>query len=476
MQVLIAEDNAGIRTVIEGLLKAWEYEVIAVTNGTDAWQILQGENPPRLVILDWMMPGMDGLEICRRMRETTTATPAYVIFLTCRDNTQDIVTGLEAGADDYITKPFEAEELQARLQVGKRVLTMQDSLSQWVDELSRQGNELSRVNRALRLLYAAGQLLVKAETENDLLQDICRLIVETGGYRLAWVGLADGNPDGVVRPHAFAGNDDILRVSWSGQPHERRSFHLLNTTQPTISKNVGNDQFFMPRKGGLPEGYAAVINLPLQHNAQIFGELHIYAASQDAFDHEEARLLGRLAGDLAFGIVAQRSTEERRRSERALKVERDRAQLYLDEAGVLLMALNDQGQITLINRKGCEILGYSEQELLGQNWFMNFHNPENRKEARQIFTELLNGKTGTSDSFVQTIVTKGGAERVLEIHNSLILGHEGEVTGVLFSGTDITERQKAEAALRESEDNYRILFDRFVNSANALTTYKTNRP
>ena len=135
MQILIAEDDATNRLVLESTLKRWEYEVVTTVDGAEAWEVLQQDNPPQLAILDWMMPNMDGIDVCRRVRAQENLRHLYIIMLTARDTTDDIAAALNAGADDYVAKPFERKELQARIQVGRRVLELQATLAQRVRQL-----------------------------------------------------------------------------------------------------------------------------------------------------------------------------------------------------------------------------------------------------------------------------------------------------------------------------------------------------
>jgi len=125
---LIAEDDPVFRRILESWFKRWDYRVTAVENGLDAWKILQSEGAPQLAILDWMMPGMDGIELCRRIRSCEQGPYRYVLLLTAKDDKQDVVAGLEAGADDYLTKPFDVDELRARVRAGKRILDLQAAL------------------------------------------------------------------------------------------------------------------------------------------------------------------------------------------------------------------------------------------------------------------------------------------------------------------------------------------------------------
>jgi diguanylate cyclase (GGDEF)-like protein len=126
--VLIAEDDPIFRRILESWFKRWDYGVTAVENGVDAWETLQREDAPQLAILDWMMPGMDGIELCRRIRKHDLGPYRYVLLLTAKDDKQDVVAGLEAGADDYLTKPFDVDELRARVRAGKRILDLQAAL------------------------------------------------------------------------------------------------------------------------------------------------------------------------------------------------------------------------------------------------------------------------------------------------------------------------------------------------------------
>lgn len=115
MKVLIAEDDPVFRRMLESALVKWGYEVVMASNGIEAWRAFEGEDAPLLAILDWMMPGLDGVEVCRKVRAKQTPVPPYLILLTARGRSEDIVAGLGGGVDDYLTKPFNREELRARV-------------------------------------------------------------------------------------------------------------------------------------------------------------------------------------------------------------------------------------------------------------------------------------------------------------------------------------------------------------------------
>lgn len=149
MRILIAEDDPVSRRYLELTLQKWGYEVVVTTNGAEAWQILMSQDTPGVAILDWMMPELDGLEICERVRASPRTAAAYVILLTTRDGLRDTVRGLESGADDYLTKPFDVEELRARVGVAVRVAQLQRSLEDRVRQLEEA---LTKVRRLQGLL------------------------------------------------------------------------------------------------------------------------------------------------------------------------------------------------------------------------------------------------------------------------------------------------------------------------------------
>jgi putative two-component system response regulator len=125
MRILVAEDNLFYRRSLAGTLKEWGYEVVEATDGDRAWEILRRPDAPRLAVLDWIMPGLDGVEVCRRVRDLHRPEPTFIIMLTAKEGRQNILTALEGGADDYIIKPFDREQLQARLRVGRRIVDLQ---------------------------------------------------------------------------------------------------------------------------------------------------------------------------------------------------------------------------------------------------------------------------------------------------------------------------------------------------------------
>jgi DNA-binding response OmpR family regulator len=143
LKALIADDEPSARSLLQAILeRIGGWEIAVVDNGDEAWSRLENDPSPCLVILDWMMPGLQGPQICRLVRESPRSGLTYLILTTARGETEDLVAGLEAGADDYVAKPFDHRQLMARIRVGRRVLTLQNELNNKVEALAQALEEL----------------------------------------------------------------------------------------------------------------------------------------------------------------------------------------------------------------------------------------------------------------------------------------------------------------------------------------------
>jgi two-component system, cell cycle response regulator len=198
MRVLLADDDLTSRLVLQKTLGKWGYEVLVVSDGNQAWDELQRPDAPSLLILDWEMPGMDGTDLCRRVRATEGENPHYILLLTARSDTEDVVAGLEAGANDYVGKPFDPAELQARVGVGRRFVELNDQLL-----ASRRALEHQARTDSLTQIMNRGAVMSR------LSEEIARAKRE--GSTLA-VGMADIDHFKVVNDtQGHAAGDQVLR-------------------------------------------------------------------------------------------------------------------------------------------------------------------------------------------------------------------------------------------------------------------------
>jgi two-component system cell cycle response regulator len=197
-RILIAEDDPVSRRLLELFLVKWSFEVSIATTGTEALQMLERLDAPRLAILDWMMPGMEGVQVCQKLRESGDRKYVYVLLLTARAQKEDLLQGLESGADDYLTKPFDSQELRARLHVGQRILDLQDQLIAAGEELlyrATHDNLTGMVNRGVIM--------------DTLRRERARQAREGGSFGIVLVDLDHFKY--VNDTHGHLAGDDVLR-------------------------------------------------------------------------------------------------------------------------------------------------------------------------------------------------------------------------------------------------------------------------
>jgi phosphoserine phosphatase RsbU/P len=195
MRILIAEDDLVSRKMLEATLARWGYEVVITGDGEEAWNVLQGPEPPRIAVLDWMMPGLDGVDVCRRVRARESGDPTYIILLTAKGNKADIVAGLGAGADDYVIKPFDREELKARLQAGIRIVSLQTALSLRVRELEEAVGRI----RTLQGLLPICSYCKRVRNDGDYWQQVESYISDHSDARFSH-GICPDCYENVIRP------------------------------------------------------------------------------------------------------------------------------------------------------------------------------------------------------------------------------------------------------------------------------------
>ena len=216
LKVLAAEDNPVFQSMLRTMLTKWGYEAVMARDGVEALRALESADGPRLAILDWMMPGIDGVEVCRRVRAASREPYVYIVLLTGRTESQDLVEGMESGADDYLTKPFDAHELRVRLRAGSRILQLQDQLVQAREALRVQATHdgLTGLPNRVSILEKLGTELSRAGRERQsvavLLADVDRFksVNDTQGHLAG---------DAVLREAAYRMKSAIRRYDCVGR-------------------------------------------------------------------------------------------------------------------------------------------------------------------------------------------------------------------------------------------------------------------
>ncbi len=307
----------------------------------------------------------------------------------------------------------------------------------------RVEEELRRVARALRTVSNCSQALVRAQSEQELLESVCKNLVEVGGYRMAWVGYAEHDEAKTVRPVAHAGFEEgylaLARVSWADDPWGcGPTGSAIRSRLPAVIRSTESDATFsLWREEAAKRGYASSIGLPLQPGSHVWGALTIYASEPDAFDDEEVKLLSELAGDLAFGIETIRARAERKRAEAAL---RQQAALF-DQSYDAVLVWDVHGPITFWNLGAERLYGIPREEALGR-----------------ACQELLHTTPpGGVEAFLQALERDGRWEGELEhrrrddrriiVETRIVVIRDAEGAHVLETNRDITERKQAQEGL-----------------------------
>ncbi|MFZ5646111.1 MAG: GAF domain-containing protein, partial [Bacillota bacterium] len=298
--------------------------------------------------------------------------------------------------------------------------------------------EIRRVNRALKVLSKCNKAVVRAVDETVLLREICRLMVEDGGYRMAWVGFAEQDAAKTVRPVAQAGFEegylDTANITWDDS--ERGcgpTGTAIRTGQPSVVRNMLTDPAFTPwREEAARRGYASVIALPLTAGGRTFGALNIYAAEPDAFAPDEVGLLRQLADDLSFGIHT-------RRARAALRESNAKYRILVEQASAGIFLTDAQGRLVEINPSGCALLGYTHDEMLKLN-IRDLVPPEDLIDEPLHLDEVLAGK---ALRIKRRLRRKDGSPVPVEISAKML--NNGLLLGII---RDETEHRQMEEEIR----------------------------
>ena len=319
-QILLIDANPLDQEAVRRILsreKLFPFRMECAADLASALDRLNGDNGFELALIDLALPDSFGLDTFRKIHSQAPDIPA--IILTGSDNGEEATKALREGAEDYLVKGDFSSDLLVR---SVRHAVERHSARKAV----QQSNEsLRRANRALTVLSRSNGVLTRAKDELELLGEACRILVEIGGYALAWVGFAESGPDQTVRVVAKwgygKGHLETVRISWADDEYGRgQAGTAIRTRTPYISRFIETDPRFEPWRATVIQlGYRSSASFPLTIEDSCFGVLCICSAEPDAFDDDEAKLLTELADDLSYGIMNVRSIAERKKIEQELR-------------------------------------------------------------------------------------------------------------------------------------------------------------
>lgn len=319
-----------------------------------------------------------------------------------------------------------------------------------VTPLRQAEQEMKRLNRALRTLSKCNTTLVHARDEQTLMDDICRILIDIGGYMFAWVGYAQSDATQSIRPVAFCGSEhgflDIVDLTWATDERgENPAGRAIRDQKTCLTRHIHTacDMLSSWRTAATTQGYQSVVALPLICDNHVFGAIVIDAAEQDAFDERELALLIEMAGDLAFGIHTLRGKAERQRAEQALRTSEQRYEELYENApnGYLSIAAQD-GSLLQFNQALCDMLGYDRATLSKKSIFDLSADTSHERNA-QLSQYFFSGES-IRDTELQLLHADGHAVWI-SATSEAIRDEHGVMSEIRASMTDISARKQAEA-------------------------------
>jgi PAS domain S-box-containing protein len=333
------------------------------------------------------------------------------------------------------------------------------SLNREISGRRKAETSLQRANRTLKTLIEVNQAMFRAVDEEGLLQEICRILVAEGGYRLAWVGLAVPDQEKTVRPLAHYGVDngylETLALTYADVERGQGPFGVsMRTGQPAVCRNIREDQSFAPwRAEALQRGFASVCVFPLIIDGRPWAGLAIYANEPDVFDAQEVKLLAELAKDLEYGLEVLWDRAEHQRAEKALEESEAQYRLLVDNLNHGLVIADPQGIFTFANPRFGEMLGYSRVELVGRRAF-DFFDSTNLKIIEDQFNRR---RRGERKPYEIEWTRRDGGKIITLITPIPIFDAAGNLQKALAVITDITDRKQAEVRAFEHLQSLNLL-------------------
>lgn len=342
------------------------------------------------------------------------------------------------------TRAFLIMETFGILIAAALAVYMNRTVASYVSDVRVAQGDSSRANRALMMINACNATVIRATDETQLLEDVCREIVEIGGYKMAWVGYADDDKNKSVRPMAFAGEDgdyiEHARVSWGeNERGNGPTGTCIRTGEIVIARDISTQAGYEPwRYRAIEKGYRSSATFPLRDNRRVYGALMVYSGTTDAFDEREAGLLKELADDLAYATSALRDQSARQQAEKKTRESAVYARSLLEASLDPLISISPSGKITDVNAAMEEATGRCRRELVGRDFADCFTEPEKARTGHR--TALTKGFVR---DYLLTIRHTSGRNIDVLYNASVFRDEAGEVQGVFAAAREILKEAPA---------------------------------
>ena len=466
--ILIVDDLPDNRKFLVTLLRHQGHRLLEAADGREGLAAAKAERPD-LVITDVLMPLMDGYELGRQLRLDPATSGIPVVFYTAHYGEREArAFALTFGAGDVLTKPAEPSDV---LKIVDRVLSGgtetqtllvplsvtpaldREHLRLLTDKLTDDPWELRAANARLRAVINIGLELASERDSDRQLRRVCVAARDLFGATYVSLGILDRHDRTVQRVAACGAN----AADWvkEGDSISGILQTVVMDRRTLRGDNHGGDPAGLQLPVGHPEIHA-FLAAPIASPTHVHGWICLVGNEGRTFTEDDEHLVMALSGQVGRIYELEHEILERRQAESALRHERDRAQRYLDTAEVILLALDLHGRITLINRKGCDLLGWTERELLGREWIETCVPRRLRDEVRWNLRHVI----GRDLSIVENaVVARSGEERLIEWRNTTLQDDRGCIVGTLSSGTDVTVRNQAVKALQTAEERMRFTLE-----------------
>jgi len=456
--ILIVDDLHANREFLAAVLIHHGHVVVEAEDGIEALRLARAE-PPDLVITDVLMPLMDGYQLFEQLRLDLTTSHIPVVFYTAHyGESEATALALDNGVASVLTKPTSTEELIGTVDrvlsldpqnnCKKKSVVLSESFSRdhlrlLTDKVSEQAGGLRSANARLRAIINIGLQFSSERDSASRLDIVCNSARDLFGASYAALGIFSLDGRAVLKSYC-AGVDAPTWLETESAIGGMLA-NVVVTRKPFRSSNDGE---------GRTRPQRSYLVTPIASPTRVYGWLCLVKIDGTQFEEDDEQLVLALSGQVGRIYELDNEIFQRQRVELELRQQRDLAQLYLDTAEVLLLGMDVEGRITMINRNGCNLLGWTESELVGAD-FAEKCLPEGiRTELRGRLQQLHAGLFPTS---VNAVLTKSGKERRIEWHNTVCRDEFGGITGSFSSGTDITEEFHAVRALRKAEERMRFV-------------------
>lgn len=486
-KILLVEDEAIIALAQAQVLKKHDFEVVRAQNGEEAVSMADTEAGISVVLMDIDLGGgIDGTEAAQRI---LASHDIPIIFVTSHAEKSFVDRVKKITSYGYVLKNsgefvlieaitmattlFKAHtdllyhQRELEMTIGELRLA-NDHLLEYEEDLQKRERNLTRSNRALRTIGACNQVLVKAENEKRLIEDLCQAIVTEARFSMAWVGYVEGTISRMVPPIAYAGSEDgylqnlLIKVD-EGPTALGPTALAVKTGTSVVRNRLSEEAAGLPwRDDAVRRGFRAMAALPLKDGTKVFGVMSIYSPEEFSFGDEEESLLRELADDLSYGILNLRARAESDKQRDQNETNLEKLRITLNSIGDAVIATDVHGRVEAMNPMAEHLTGWNGESAHGEplEKVFNIINAQSRAIVSNPVGKVLQSGDIVGLANHTVLISKDGQEFQIADSAAPIRDAGGAIRGVVLVFRDVTAQYEQDRLLKESEEKYRELIEK----------------